>query len=97
MSIPLTGDPINHPTHYTNEGDMECIEAIVGMLGSSGAADYCRGNIVKYLWRYREKNGVEDLRKAQWYLSKIIDIEEEKDALDLTNKTQRFFSPRGER
>lgn len=60
-------DPVNSPTHYT-EGDIECIDAIRAALGELGFADYCIGNVIKYLWRYRHKNGTEDLAKALFYL-----------------------------
>ena len=59
-------DNVNHPDHYTS-GGIECID--------KEFADYCKGNIIKYLWRYRRKNGVEDLRKAQVYLNWMIEAE----------------------
>ena len=68
-------DNVNHPEHYTS-GGIECIDAIRASLGDKEFADYCKGNIIKYLWRYRHKNGVEDLRKAQVYLNWMIDAEE---------------------
>lgn len=67
----LTGDPVEHPSHYT-QGGIECIDAIRSALGD-GFADYCRGNVLKYVWRYRDKNGIEDLRKARWYLDALIE------------------------
>jgi hypothetical protein len=66
----LTPDNVNHPPHY-NQGGIECIEAIKAALGD-GFPDYLRGNVIKYLWRYKEKGGVEDLRKAAWYLDRLI-------------------------
>ena len=68
-------DNVNHPDHYTS-GGIECIDAIRASLGDPEFADYCKGNIIKYLWRYRLKNGAEDLRKAQVYLNWMIDAEE---------------------
>ena len=65
-------DMVNHPPHY-NKAGIECIDAIKAMT-DDGFEYYLQGNIMKYLWRYRYKNGVEDLKKAQWYLSKLIDI-----------------------
>jgi hypothetical protein len=62
-------DPIN-PSHY-KQGGIECIEAIKAALGE-GFPDYLRGNVIKYLWRYKEKGGVEDLRKSAWYLDRLI-------------------------
>ena len=62
-------DPIN-PSHY-KQGGIECIEAIKAALGD-GFPDYLRGNVMKYLWRYKEKGGVEDLRKSAWYLDRLF-------------------------
>lgn len=63
---------INHPDHY-NQGNVECIEAIMSALGLDGFRSFCQGNCLKYLWRYENKGGVEDLKKCQWYLKKLID------------------------
>lgn len=62
-------DIVNHPPHYT-QGAVECIEALeaIGI-----AADYCRGNAIKYLWRLDDKGkSLEDARKAQWYINRLI-------------------------
>ena len=69
----MVGDPVNHPNHYTQNG-IECIDAIHSALGDEGTKDYCRGNIFKYLWRYKDKNGTQDLEKAEWYLKKLIEL-----------------------
>tara|TARA_R100000278_G_scaffold64294_1_gene51762 strand:- start:474 stop:776 length:303 start_codon:yes stop_codon:yes gene_type:complete len=63
-------DMVNSPPHY-NESGIECIDAISAALGD-GFEYYLQGNIMKYLWRYRYKNGTEDLKKASWYLDKLI-------------------------
>jgi hypothetical protein len=65
-------DPVNSPTHYT-QGEMEVITAIEGL-----GLDYHQGNVVKYVSRYRYKNGIEDLRKAKWYIDRLIFIEEQR-------------------
>lgn len=65
-------DMVNHPPHY-NKAGIETIEAIKAMT-DNGFEYYLQGNIMKYLWRYRYKNGVEDLKKAQWYLNELIDV-----------------------
>jgi len=74
----LTGkkkdDMVNHPPHY-NKAGIETIEAIKAMT-DTGFEYYLQGNIMKYLWRYRYKNGAEDLKKAQWYLNELIDVVE---------------------
>jgi len=61
---------VDSPPHYNNT-EIECIEAIAAATGD-GFEYYLQGNIMKYLWRYRYKNGVEDLEKARWYLNKLI-------------------------
>jgi hypothetical protein len=66
----LTTDSVNHPAHY-NQGGIECIEAIKAATGS-GFVKYCTGNVIKYLWRYDNKGGLEDLKKAAWYLDRAI-------------------------
>ena len=64
-------DMVNKPPHY-NASDVECIDAIAAATGSEGFEFYLQGNILKYIWRYRFKNGTEDLKKARWYLDKLI-------------------------
>lgn len=68
-------DNVKHPGHYT-AGGIECIDAIRASLGNAEFADYCKGNVIKYVWRYRHKGGVEDLRKARVYLDWMIEAEE---------------------
>lgn len=63
-------DMVNSPPHYNASG-IECIDAIRAALGE-GFEFYLQGNILKYLWRYRYKNGTEDLKKADWYLKELI-------------------------
>lgn len=63
-------DNVNHPQHYV--GAIEVIDYIEDKLGADGFESYCVGNIIKYVSRYKKKNGLEDLKKAQWYLNKII-------------------------
>lgn len=65
-------DMVNSPPHY-NKAGVECIDAIQAAT-EEGFEYYLQGNILKYLWRYRYKNGVEDLEKAKWYLEKLIKI-----------------------
>ena len=70
-------DMVNNPPHYNKYG-VECIEAIQSATGEVYEY-YLQGNIIKYLWRYRYKNGVQDLEKAQWYLSRLIEIKNQQD------------------
>jgi hypothetical protein len=72
-------DMVNNPPHY-NKSEIECIEAIAAAT-HEGFEYYLQGNILKYIWRYRYKSGVQDLEKAAWYLDKLIQrLEEEDDA-----------------
>jgi len=64
-------DPVNSPTHY-NSGKLECIEAMEAMLNPEEFIGYLRGNSLKYRWRFRYKNGIEDLYKARWYEDRLI-------------------------
>jgi hypothetical protein len=68
----MQSDMVNSPPHYNQQG-IECIEAIEAACGD-GFEYYLQGNIMKYLWRYRYKNGSEDLKKAHWYLEKLIEV-----------------------
>ena len=66
-------DMVNSPSHYT-QGSIECIDAIEQVVnGLDGMEAMCTGNAIKYLWRWKHKNGVEDLKKAVWYLQRMID------------------------
>jgi len=67
----MSKDSIN-PQHYKN-GAIECIEAIkAATVNKPGIQAVCVANVIKYLWRYESKNRLEDVRKAQWYLEKLI-------------------------
>ena len=70
-------DSVHSPSHYQGEGGMECIEAIMGSMSPEGFQDYCKGNILKYIWRFRNKGGVEDLKKAGVYLDFMISSAED--------------------
>ena len=72
MNCEENKEAVNHPAHYT-QGDIECIDAIkAATVGKTGIEAACVGNVIKYLWRYESKNGVEDCRKAKWYLERLI-------------------------
>ena len=66
-------DNVNSPSHY-GQGSIECIEYIEDFLTKEEFIGYLRGNIAKYLHRWRYKNGLEDLKKAQWYQNKLIEV-----------------------
>lgn len=65
-------DPVNHPRHYTR-GGIECIDALdAAVTGCPPDEAICVANIIKYVWRYRDKTPVESLKKARWYLDRLI-------------------------
>ena len=69
-------DAVNHPSHYCI-GGIECIDVIKATSqGMDGIEAFCHGNAMKYLFRWKQKNGVEDLKKARWYIDKLIEIQE---------------------
>lgn len=67
-------DNVNSPNHYASQS-IECIVAMEAMLSPEEFIGYLRGNIFKYQWRYKQKNGIEDLKKAQWYQNKLLEKE----------------------
>ena len=67
---------VNHPPHYTG-GKIECIDAIASATtGLTGFESYLTGTILKYIWRWHWKNGAEDLKKARFYLDRLVSIVE---------------------
>jgi len=75
----MTDDAVDHPAHYNlHENGIECIDAIQASMSRAGFQDYLKGTAIKYLWRYREKSEpLQDLKKAQWFLERLI-LEESK-------------------
>lgn len=64
-------DNVNHPSHYEQSCSLECIQVMKLMFGEERVAWFCLCNAFKYMWRYKNKNGQEDLEKAGWYLSEV--------------------------
>jgi len=66
-------DVVNHPPHYT-QSHLECIDAIEAALGYDGFLDYCRGQVIKYIWRAPHKGSpTQDLAKAKWYIERALE------------------------
>ena len=66
-------DDVNNPTHYADQGAVECIDAMESMLSREEFIGFLRGNSFKYRWRCRSKgNAVKDLRKAHWYENRLL-------------------------
>ena len=66
------GDDVDNPFHY-NKGSIECIDAIEAASTKEEFEGYLRANVLKYVWRFRYKDNIKDLRKAKWYLERLID------------------------
>lgn len=74
----ITNNAVEHPPHYC-QGGIECIKAIEASMTPEEFQGYCKGNVIKYCWRFREKNGLEDLKKAQVYLGWMIESKEKQE------------------
>lgn len=70
-----TNDNVNHPSHYET-GNFECIDVMVETQGKEAVMDFCICNAFKYIYRHNNKNGIEDIKKAKWYLDKYIELAE---------------------
>ena len=70
-------DMVNRPPHYCT-GKFECIEVMEEVFGAKAVQDFCLCNAFKYLYRTNSKNGLEDIKKAQWYINKYVELEEKK-------------------
>ena len=68
-------DNINHPAHYET-GQFECIEVMIETQGVESVQNFCVCNAFKYLYRAPRKNGLEDIKKAIWYLNKYVELTE---------------------
>ena len=66
-------DPVHSPAHYGSPHGVECIQAIKASMSQIEFEGFLKGSMEKYIWRWREKGGVEDLRKANWFLNYLID------------------------
>ena len=69
-------DIVNHPAHYES-GKFECIEVMQEVMGAEAVKDFCICNVFKYVYRHKNKNGLEDLKKAKWYLDKYLELSKE--------------------
>ena len=76
-------DFVNHPPHY--QGAIECIDAIEASMSAEAFKGSLKANVIKYVWRYETKGGVESLQKAQWYLNRLIVTIEAEEAKHAAN------------
>lgn len=73
----ITGDNVNHPSHYKT-GKFECFDVMKEALGDDSVKDFCIVNAFKYIYRHKRKNGIEDIKKAKWYIDKYLELEDNK-------------------
>jgi hypothetical protein len=81
--------PVERPIHYAS-GGLEAIEAMEASMTPEAFRGFLKGNILKYVWRYEKKNGLEDLEKAKWYLGQLIfalETDQESEALAAIQST----------
>lgn len=69
----VKSNSVEHPTHY-NQGGIECIDAMIAAYGKEAVENFCLVNAFKYVWRTQDKNGLEDIDKAIWYLNKYKEL-----------------------
>lgn len=69
----MSKDAIN-PDHYKNSCSLECIDVMRITFGDLAVGYFCLCNAFKYMWRYKNKNGEEDLQKAEWYVTYVADM-----------------------
>lgn len=73
-------DMINHPDHYKSPCGLEVIDVIWAFTTDlKGMEAVCTANVIKYILRWKHKNGLEDLKKARWYLDYLIKAKENDD------------------
>lgn len=73
-AVVIKPDNVNHPSHYET-GKFECIDVMVETQGVEAVKAFCLCNAFKYIYRHNGKNGVEDIKKAQWYINKYLELE----------------------
>lgn len=82
MSETIQNDPVNHPNHYISKTGLESIDVIKSFTADLvGFEAVGTANILKYMMRWKHKNGIEDLKKARWYLDELIESVEGKQEL----------------
>lgn len=68
-------DPVTRPLHYQSDEGIEAIDAIRAALTPEEFRGFCKGNIIKYVWRERHKGQDESLEKAIWYANEAKENE----------------------
>lgn len=83
MDASFKNDNVNHPAHYKSKSGLETIDVIEAFTEDlRGCEAVHTGNILKYVCRWKHKNGLEDLKKARWYLNRLINHVEQIEAVE---------------
>lgn len=73
LGVRIMRETVNHPNHYKGS-KFECIDVMLETQGTDATMEFCILNAFKYLYRFRGKNGLEDIKKAKWYIDKYIEL-----------------------
>ena len=84
-------DNIN-PDHYKNSTSLECIESMIIIFGYQKTLDFCLLNAWKYIWRWKNKNGIEDLNKASWYTNKALELNPELKEKEMLKRMETYIA-----
>lgn len=85
-------DVVNRPLHYAESCSIECIDAMECMFGTDKLISFCFMNAFKYIWRFKNKNGLEDLKKARWYLDKSYELAHSEWATDSEVRSEDYLA-----
>lgn len=69
-----TDSKVDHPSHYNADGGIECIEEMILVFGKEAVASFCLCNVWKYRYRAITKGGEQDMKKADWYMAKWVEL-----------------------
>lgn len=72
-------DDVTRPRHYVTADGLECIDVMRAVFGDEKVAIWCQLNAFKYVWRAEQKNGIQDIQKANWYTAKYVELMEKMD------------------
>lgn len=95
-------DSVNHPSHYEGHTSIDCIDNMRLIFGNQRVAEFCMLNAYKYLSRHEYKNGLEDLKKAEWYLNYaenmhlIYDVSIDLEYIDKLNELRKKYEKKYE-
>lgn len=81
-------DNVEHPSHYET-GKFECIEVMEEVFGVDAVKNFCLCNAFKYLYRTNRKNGIEDLKKARWYINRYLKLSGEEPETIIIERTNQ--------